>query len=138
MEFAEGAGLNWRLEYAKVLKKLGMESVIPNKEETYLTSQEELAEFKQNNIVAFVRVMRKLIELDLNFVETVDLIVVRWEGERMSGTIHEVGHAYIHNKPVYLVTSKPTIEVPGWFLACFSSVFHSLEELIDYLRQVYP
>jgi nucleoside 2-deoxyribosyltransferase len=138
MEFAEGAGLNWRLEFKKALTKLGMDSVIPNKEETYITSQEELANFKKNNITAYIQVMRKLIDLDLNFVETLDLIVVRWEGERMSGTVHEVGHAYEIKKPVYLVTSKSWEEVPGWFLACCSSMFHSLEELISYLKQAYP
>jgi nucleoside 2-deoxyribosyltransferase len=137
MEFAEGAGLNWRLEYKKALAKLKMESVIPNKEEKNIRGIKELDDFKKNNITAYIQVMRKIIDLDLNFVETLDFLVVRWEGERMSGTVHEVGHAYEIKKPVYLVTSKPWTEVPGWFLACCSSMFHSLDELIAYLKQVY-
>ena len=137
MEYAAGAGLPWRLEYKKALKKLDMDCVIPNKEEKNVRGIKDLDNFKKNNITAYIQVMRKIIDLDLNFVETLDFIVVSWEGERMSGTVHEVGHAYEIKKPVYLVTSKPWEEVPGWFLACCSSMFHSLDELIAYLKQAY-
>jgi len=134
MEYDKDAGIAWRLEYQEALRDLGISCVIPELEEDFITDQAELNVLKKHNVPKYVKIMRKLIELDLNFVKTLDLVIVNWEGQRMSGTVHEVGYAYQIGKPCYLVTSKSPEEVPGWFLACFTEIFSSLDQLLLHLQ----
>ena len=135
MEYDKDAGIGWRLQYQERLKELSISCVIPELEEDFITNQAELNDLKKNNVPKYVKIMRQLIDLDLNFVETLDLLVVNWEGQRMSGTVHEVGYAYQLGKPTYLVTTRPSEEIPGWFLACFTEVFGHVDELIAHLKE---
>jgi len=134
MEYAANAGLSWRLHYEQELNKLGIKCIIPEFEEKFVTDQAELNRLKKEDIPHYVKIMRQLIDLDLDFVETVDMVVVKWTGERMSGTIGEVQHAYLVSTPAYLVTELDLQEVPGWFLACFTKTFTSLEELTTHIK----
>jgi len=134
MEFTADGGRAWREEYRDLLKEyLEVDCIIPEEEESLITNQKELNRLKKENIFEYTELMRKIIDLDLNFVDNVDMLIVRWEGEAMSGTIHEVGHAYEAGKPCYLVTSKPFHEVPGWFLATFTEIFESIACLMMFL-----
>lgn len=133
MEYTEDNGIGWRLEFAAALKHLGVECVIPEHEEEHILKGRDWVTLKRNNLFEYKEMMREIIDQDLYFVETVDFIVVHWNGERMSGTVHEVGKAYEIGKPVYLVTPKEFSEVPGWFLGCFTEQFHTLEALTHYL-----
>jgi nucleoside 2-deoxyribosyltransferase len=136
MEYAENAGLDWRLDCAKALKQLDISCVIPELEEQLITDQEELNQLKINDIRKYIGIMRQLIKLDINFVHTLDLIIVKWEGERMSGTIGEVQEAYLRGRPVYLVTSQPLSSVPGWFLACCQHASRTIDQLALHLSGV--
>ena len=133
MEFAENAGIGWRLQFETALKPLVINCIIPEQEEEEITDQDELNHLKKHDPKEYVKIMRKLIDLDLQFVHDVDLVIINWEGERMSGTIGEAQEAYLNDVPVHLVTSKPTHEIPGWFLACCSSVHNSLDDLLSHL-----
>lgn len=137
MEYAHNEGLNWRRAYERAFNELDIESVIPNDEEKDIKSEHDLSWLKKNDLPKYIEILREFIRMDLKFVENVDMIVVRWEGERTAGTIHEVGKAYEIGKPVYLVTSLDPMDIPGWFLACFTERFKTLKELTQYIRTHY-
>ena len=135
MEYAHNEGLNWRRAYERAFNELGIKSVIPNDEEKHIKREYNMSWLKENDLPTYIKLIREFIDMDLKFVEKVDMIVVRWEGERTAGTIGEAQHAYLLNKPTYLVTSLNLIEVPGWFLACFTKTFKTLKELTTYIRE---
>lgn len=135
MEFAHNEGINWRRAYQKTLDEIGIKCVIPNDEEKEIKKDINMSYLKEHDIDRYVDIIRKFIDQDLKFVETVDMIVVRWEGEVTSGTIHEVGYAYQLQKPTYLVSSFKNKDIPGWFLSCFTKRFYTLKELIEFLKE---
>lgn len=136
MEFIANAGINWRLEYQELLKPLNLECIIPELEEKIITNQAELNVLKVNNPEAYIDIMRKLIDLDLKLLTGVNMVIVKWDGEKMSGTIHEVGKAYELKIPTYLVTTKSFQDIPGWFAACFTKIFTTKYQLISYLTNL--
>lgn len=135
MEYSRNAGISWRLEYEQDLNQMGFDCIIPEREEGFITDQAELNHLKSRDLPLYKKIMRQLIMLDLDFVNRVDLIIVKWDGEKTAGTIGEAQEAYVRNKPIYLITSLPFEEVPGWFLACFTKEFHTKEECFDYIRK---
>ena len=137
MEYAEDAGISWRLRYRDLLESIGISCVIPQEEEVELISQDDLRKLKLANPTEYIEVMRGFINMDLNFVTTLDFLIVNWKGERMSGTVHEVGYAYQLGKPSYLVTTKDFHEIPGWFAACFTKIFSNSGELMSFLKEQY-
>ena len=94
-----------------------------------------MTDLKKNDIEKYISIMRQFIKQDLDFVDAVDIIIVRWEGQKTAGTVHEVGHAFEQGKPCYLVSSVPNEDILGWFLACFTKRFFSLKELIEFLKE---
>jgi len=137
MEYAHNEGLNWRRAYERAFKAIGINCVIPNDEEKNIKRENDMGWLKEHNLPRYIEILREFIRMDLEFVETVDLVIVRWEGEQTAGTIHEVGKAYEIGKPAYLVTSLKPVDVPGWFLACFTQTFTSLKDLIKHVKQVH-
>ena len=135
MESVKDAGRGWREVYSEELKQLGFMCIIPEDKEEFITNQEELNDLKKTDRHQYVDIMRKLISLDLKFVETADIIVTRWNGEVTAGTIGEAQHAYLEGKLIYLVTDKEFHEIPGWFGACFTEIFDSLDCLLLYLSE---
>lgn len=137
MEYSADNGLSWREQYRALLEDedfLGIKCILPNEQERHIIKdQEELNKLKKTDISKYVEIMRQFMELDLGIIDKVDMVIVRWEGETISGTVGEAQHAYLMGIPIYLVTSKPLHEVPGWFLACFTEVFDTLSCLMMYL-----
>jgi nucleoside 2-deoxyribosyltransferase len=138
MEYATDNGFNWRIHYQRLLYPLNITCVIPNFEEAeILKDVKQLKYYKKENLSKYIEIMRKFIEKDLEFVEKSDFVIVKWDGEITSGTVGEVQQAYLLKKPAYLVTSKSFHEIPGWFLACFTQLFHTEEELVSFIRVEY-
>jgi nucleoside 2-deoxyribosyltransferase len=135
MESLKDEGLSWRRKFSRALKELHIDSVIPNDEERDIKKKYNLPELKKTDLDKYIEIIRSFIKMDLKFVETVDMLIVKWEGENTAGTIHEVGYAYQIGTPCYLVTSQPLHEVPGWFLSCFTKVFPDLDTMIWYLKR---
>ena len=134
MEYAKNNGLDWRLVYRDELAKLNIQCIIPEEEETGMT-EEDMRILKEEDPTQYIKIMRQFIEMDLKFVEDCDMVVAFWDGERMSGTIGEAQHAYLHGTPIYLVSPRPFTEIPGWFAACFTETFESLGCLLLYLNK---
>ena len=138
MEYSDNQGLDWRLEWREDLGKLGIQCIIPNFEEAdIILDSEQFQRDKITNLDKYINIMRKIIRKDLAFVEQVDFVITKWDGEKGAGTIGEAQHSFLIGKPNYLVTSLPFHEVPGWFLACFTELFHSKEKLLKFLEVKY-
>lgn len=138
MEYTEDNGLGWRLVFKEELEKLQIKSILPNFEELELVKNpQHFNSLKETNTEEYISIMRQLIDIDLTFVLDVDFVIIKWEGERMSGTIGEAQHAYLAGVPVYLVTSQPIKDIPGWFLGCTTEVFENLNCLMLFLIREY-
>jgi len=137
IEILEDEGIYWRRIFSKALKRYNIDCIIPNDEEGQVKIKEkvDLKEMKKVDIDRYVEIVRGFIKMDLEFVETADMFIVKWEGELTSGTFHETGYAYQLKKPCYLVTSKPLCEVPGWFLACCTKTFPNLDALLKFIKE---
>lgn len=139
MEFAEDAGLPWREEYRKELAKLNIQCIIPHEEEAKIEpvlTIEELKTLKRENLPTYKEHYRKNFMLpDINIVRSVDFLIIRWNGEQMSGTIAEANEAFLQGKPVYLVTNQQIESIPGWFLSCCTEEFTSLSCLLLFLSK---
>jgi hypothetical protein len=137
MEDTQDNGLDWRLEYKERLEALGVKCIIPQfEEEEFVPDWREFAELKKKDYQRYKKIMRKIGVLDVNFVHSVDLVITRWEGEVMSGTIGEAHENFFHaHKPNFLVTSQPLHTIPSWFGMCFDHEFKTLDDLVAYLRE---
>jgi len=138
MEFAEDYGMGWRERIREGLKSLGIRCILPNEEEAkFISGQGELNEIKKYDPQRYVNIMRQFIKQDLQFVESVDMIVTCWNGERMSGTIGEATYAYLKDQVSYLITNKTFEQIPGWFAACYTKIFYSEDAFLDFMRTEY-
>lgn len=135
MENAPDDGIKWRRRFAKELGKLNIECIIPNDKEKEILKNIDIKKLKKDDIDKYIEIIRKFISMDLKFVEKVDAIICYWDGTYSSGTIHEVGYAYQLKKPTYLVSSVDEVDIPGWFLSCFTKRFYSLKHLIEHLKE---
>lgn len=134
MEYAGDYGIQWRLDLRKRLAPLGIKCILPNEEEANIISgQDELNRIKETDQEEYLLIMRLFIEADLLFVLQSDMIITCWEGERMSGTIGEAQHAYLNGIPAYLITSKKFSEIPGWFAACYTQIFPSIDKFVEFI-----
>jgi nucleoside 2-deoxyribosyltransferase len=133
MEYSSDAGLVWRKAYQKRLERAGIKCIIPNEEESKVEGSSILKEIKSSNLPKYVEIMRNIIKLDLELVDQANCLVVKWDGETIAGTIHEVGHAYEKGIPCFLVTRLTDQEIPGWFLALFDAVFAKPDDLAHHI-----
>lgn len=140
IEATDDEGRTWREQYQKELAEIGIEAWIPNdlnfeheltmEQWVVLKSKDDLTEFK-------TEFRKRIIGPDIAAVDAANIIIVRWDGERTTGTAHEVGRAFMRGQMVFLVTPRPFREVPAWMLACVEAEFHDLEDLKKYLVQRY-
>ncbi len=144
IEFAAGGGKLWRRKLTPFLREgLGHRVYDPAEDEKKNLTGEEAAHFrdwKQTDLERFRRVVRKIIQFDLDLIENrADYLICYWEdGEAQSGgTPAELTVAYRKGIPVYLVTPSPPAQVSGWMLACADQIFPSIDELKSFLTTRY-
>ena len=135
MEFSDDQGLGWRLEARDILSPLGITCIIPNEEESqWIKDPADFARLKTEDLSEYLRVHREFMKQDLDFTLNCDLFICKWEGERIHGTTGEAQWRWQNGKDAYLITSKPVTKVPGWFLASFTHMFSSTQQLADWLK----
>lgn len=136
IEYTEDNGIGWRIAYSGKLATLGIKCIVPNYEEAEIIPDPvAFIQLKKDNYQAYKEVTRRIIKKDLDFVHSVDFLITRWDGERMAGTVGEAQEAYLYAKcDNFLVTPRPFHEIPGWFGACMTDEFHTLDELINYFN----
>lgn len=130
-------GIGWRKEFAIALAEVGVGAVIPNEKEEQRLPAKLLGKLKnKKDLREFRDMFRKHILLpDLAAMDACDMVVVRWDGEAIAGTAHECGRAFMRRQQVLLVTPRAFNEVPSWLLACSEKEFHTLDELVEYLKR---
>ncbi len=143
MEYADGEGAQWRTEMQQWLEQhLGHSAFNPNVESsrfftTYYPSI-DFRKLKTENIELYQEIVRQLVELDCKEIaEHSDYVVCYWDegAAKGAGTKGELTMAKFFGKPVYLITSFPLHELPGWVLGCVTKTFNSFEELKKFLSQ---
>lgn len=144
IEFAVDSGKLWRRKLTPFLRsELGHRVYDPAEDEKKDLTDEEVAHFREwktNDLERFRRVVRKIIQFDLNLIENkADYVICYWEGSgaQSGGTPAELTAAYRKGIPVYLVSELPFDQISGWMLACADQMFGSLEELKKFLAARY-
>lgn len=143
MEYANNEGRDWRQDLQRWLEsELGWEVFNPNVEsDTFFRTHHPDINFralKSTDPAQYRRIARRLVEIDSTEIEKkTDILVCYWDeaAARGAGTKGEVTLAKHFGKPVYLVTSFPMEEIPGWVLGCTTQVFPSFHELKVFLLQ---
>jgi nucleoside 2-deoxyribosyltransferase len=143
IEFARDGGRLWRRKLTPFLRdRLGHRVYDPAEDEKKNLTEEEAARFrewKSADLDRYRRVVRKIIQFDLDLIENkADYVICFWDDSATSGgTSAELTAAYRKGIPVYLVSELPTEKISGWMLACADQVFHSIEELKKFLLARY-
>lgn len=140
IEFAADGGKLWRRKLTPFLREqLGHRVYDPAEDERKNLTEEEQARFrdwKTTDLDRFRRVVRKIIQFDLDLIENkADYLICYWDssGAHSGGTPAELTVAYLKGIPVYLVTELPVEQISGWMLACTDQVFSSLDALKEFL-----
>jgi nucleoside 2-deoxyribosyltransferase len=146
IEFAPDGGKLWRRKLTPFLRDdLEHRVYDPAEDEKKNLTDEEaehFREWKRTDIERFRRVLRKIIQFDLDIVENrADYIICFLYGEGAAlasgGTSAELTFAYRRGIPVYLVTDMAVGEISGWVLACADRVFANLDDLKKFLLERY-
>jgi len=141
MEYAKNEGINWRSEMdIWIRKNLHHQVFNPNIEsEKYLAKllpNKDFRSLKSTDIKAYTKIVKKFVILDSKEIATrSDYIICYWDqsAQRGAGTKGELTIARYFNKPVYMVTSMPKEDIPGWVLGCITEFFSSFEQLKTFL-----
>jgi len=145
MEFAKGEGIDWRTEiHSWITDNLGHTVYNPNLESEKFLAREyptgRFRDLKKENLDHYVGLVRGLIDMDIQEIsKTTDYVVCNWDesAQRGAGTTGEVTMARHTGKPVYIVTTMPLTEIPGWILGCTTKVFVSFAQLKNFLLETY-
>ena len=146
IEFAPDGGKLWRRKLTPFLHNdLGHRVYDPAEDEKKNLTDEEarhFREWKETDVERFRRVVRKIIQYDLDIVENkADYVICCLSGAGAAvssgGTASELTFAYRRGIPVYLVTDTSIPEISGWILACADRVFANVDELKKFLLDRY-
>lgn len=144
IEFAADGGKLWRRKLTPFLReKLGHRVYDPAEDEKKNLTDEEVASFREwkaTDLDRFRRVVRKIIQFDLDLIENkADYLICYWDtsGAQSGGTPAELTAAFRKGIPVYLVSDLPLEQISGWMLGCADRVFASLDDLKKFLAERY-
>ena len=146
IEFAADGGKLWRQKLTPFLHNdLGHRVYDPAEDEKKNLTDEEVENFrawKETDVERFRRVVRKIIQFDLDIVENkADYVICCLSGDGAAvssgGTSSELAFAHRRGIPVYLVTNAPVKEISGWMLACADHLFPNVDELKKFLLERY-
>jgi hypothetical protein len=145
MEYAANEGRDWRRDLQQWLEhELGCTVFNPNVEsERFLSRRLPGTDFRRlkiDNPSLFKSVVWDIVDLDCREIaKQSDFVVCYWDegAARGAGTKGEVTIARHTGKPVYLVTSIPVVDIPGWVLGCTTELFGSFDDLRAFLKSRY-
>ena len=141
MEYAAGEGRDWRRDVERwLVSELGCTVFNPNTESDRFLARElpdkDFRGLKYSDPMRFREIVSRIVENDMRAIaERTDVIVCHWDdaAQRGAGTKGEISLARYLGKPVYLVTTMPEAEIPGWVLGCTTYLFRSFEDLKRFL-----
>lgn len=141
MEYVDGEGVNWRKEMQEWLETTLNHSVFnPNVEsDMFFNTRYPNIDFrliKRTNLVLYQEIVRHLVDIDCKEIANhSDYLICYWDDGAVkgAGTKGELTMAKYFEKPVYLVTSFPHYDIPGWVLGCTTEIFPNFELLKQFL-----
>lgn len=141
MEYAQNEGRDWRQHLEEWLEKQFSCNVFnPYTQSLNFFSQHfpdvDIRSLKETDVVQYATIVARLVEIDCKEIaERSDLVICYWDdsAQRGAGTKGELTIAKHFGKPVYMVTSVPHKEIPGWVLGCTTFIFESFDELKKFL-----
>ena len=146
MQHKKGLGAKWRKTASVHLKELGYFPLdICELDRAYAEANTELfysfsKKFTREELLKFKSNIRKhFIYTDLELVEKdSDAIIVLWdEGAQLGGGTHnEISHAYEHDIPIFLMTTMPLEQIPGWIVSQTTKIFTKWSSLYKYLEEL--
>ncbi len=146
MEYAINEGRDWRNALQQWLEQTMNCAVFnPNQEsDRFLQTKLPDADFrslKASDPDRYKSIVSELVLLDCNEIaHRSDFVICYWDASSMrgAGTKGELTIAKYFEKPVYMVTTAHSDEIPGWVLGCTTSVFSSFDELKAHLEHLRP
>lgn len=144
MEYADNEGRDWRYTMQSWIEStLGWEVFNPNREsDMYFKRHHSAVDIRGLKAVdpgRYKNIIAPLVELDCTEIaERSDFVLCLWDESAMrgAGTKGELTIAKHFGKPVYMVTSISTTEIPGWVLACTTRIFSSFSDLQAFLLKL--
>lgn len=144
MEYAADEGRDWRTAMEQWLTgELGWDVFNPNIESDRFFRthypQVNIRTLKSEDLVLYREILARLVDFDCREIaERSDVVVCYWDeaAARGAGTKGELTMAKYFGKPVYLVTSMPHHELPGWVLGCISHTFQTFADLKEHLAKL--
>ena len=141
MEYADDEGRDWRRSVQEWLEReCGATAFNPNIESDRLfTTRHAGVDFrrlKTGDPDHYRRIAAELVDIDCGEIaERTDAVICYWDASAMrgAGTKGELTMARYFHKPVYMVTTIPFAEIPGWVLGCTTAMFRGFEELKSFL-----
>lgn len=141
MEYAKGEGVNWRRDMQEWIESNLQHSVFnPNTESDRFFNEHypnlDFRKLKFENTDRYTEIIRHLVEIDCKEIaERSDYVICYWDegAAKGAGTKGELTMAKYFGKPVYLVTTYPLHDIPGWVLGCVTKTFLSFDELKKFL-----
>lgn len=145
MEYSPNEGEEWRSQMHRWLEEeLGHNVFNPNVESRNFFSKAypgiDFRALKRENVDAYRQIICQLVMIDCGEIATrSDYVICYWdEGAALgAGTKGELTIARYFGKPVYLITSIPPEELPGWVLGCTSHHFVSFVAAKSFILQTY-
>ncbi len=141
MEYADGEGARWRSELQRWLEGTLSHAVFnPNVESDRFFAEHhpgiDFRALKHEDVARYQSIVRRLVEIDcMEIAQNSDYVICYWDdgAAKGAGTKGELTMARFFGKPVYLVTTFPLHDIPGWILGCVTRTFPSFEALKDFL-----
>ena len=142
MEYADNEGRDWRYTLQRWIEsELGWSVFNPNHEsdrffQTHCPNV-DIRGLKTTDPERYKDIVERLVECDCKEIaERSHIVICYWDESAMrgAGTKGEVTIAKHFGKPVYMVTTVPLQDIPGWVLACTTRVFPAFSDLKSFLR----
>lgn len=146
MEFAPGHGGDWRADIERALTVREDWSVFNpvRASERFLAEHHPGVNFrdlKHTDPHRFRSIVAEIVRRDsAEVAERADVVICLWDesAARGAGTQGELTLAARHGTPVFLVTSLPFAEIPGWVIGCTTRIFPSFPDLLRELPSLMP
>jgi hypothetical protein len=143
MEYASDEGRDWRSVMQEWLEtELGATVFNPNVESDRLFATRhagvDFRALKAADSARYRSIAAELVDIDSREIaERTDVLLCYWDASAMrgAGTKGELTMARYFHKPVYMVTTIPETEIPGWVLGCVTRMFGGFEEVKQWLKR---
>lgn len=141
MEYAANEGRDWRRSLQDWLENnLSADVFNPNQESRKFFDRKhpgvDFRGLKLTDPARFQSIVAELVDLDCHEIaRRSDYVICYWDEGAMrgAGTKGELTMARYFGKPVYMVTTVPLQEIPGWVLGCTDRIFPTFEALQGFL-----